>query len=328
MMINLMLKNWVVLRVQQGSVYLLPLYIGLLMSANLFAQDSETATDEVDNQPQLTVLEKGQAPHQLLRVRAKTGQKSRHEMAMSLKMKSEANGDAMPAMDMPKMKFVMETTVTDVSSNGDISSTIRYSDIGVEPGPDTMPGMVEAMEGVLKSMIGITIKSVVDNRGIPKENSIDMPDSVNPMVRQQMEETSKSLDQMISPFPEEAIGLGGKWKLVSPMEAGGMKLVQTAVFTIVELDSESVSVTVEISQQADPQDINLPNAPGTTARLKSYKCTGKGKSKLSLTSILPDESNADIAVEMELTVSTFGQEIAIVQDLETKVALKALPPKE
>ena len=286
--------------------------------------DPPAADTGSNNKTQVILLEAGQTPHQVLRMKPVKGQTHRHEMSMQMKMASEANGQGMPGVDSPPMTFTMESTVTDIKENGDFDVTVVYTDAGLgdDSGP---PEMVEALTDVMQSMIGIRFNSLINARGATEKTEVEMPDSVNPLVRQQISEMAKSLDQMTSPFPEEAIGLGGKWKLVSPMETGGIKLTQTTIFTVEALTADTVTVSVAISQEAPPQDIDVPDAGGAKVRLESLTCQGTGRSKLNLQSVLADQVDLKIELELEMNVQSFGQEIDIVQTVENQMQIKAVP---
>lgn len=282
------------------------------------------ATPTAGATTQVILLEPGQAPHQVLRMKPVKGQTHRHEMSMQMKMSSEANGQSMPGVDSPPMIFTMESTVTDVKDNGDFDVTVVYTDAGLgeDSGP---PEMVQALTDVMQSMIGIRFNSLINSRGATEKTEIEMPDSVNPLVRQQISEMAKSLDQMTSPFPAEAIGLGGKWKLVSPMETGGIKLTQTTVFTVEAMTADTVTVSVAITQEAPAQDVNVPDAGGAKVRLESLTCQGTGRSQLNLQSVLADQVDIKIELELEMNVSSFGQEIDILQIVENQMQIKAIP---
>ncbi len=299
-----------------------------LASAGYWPQETANppaaAAPTGSNAAQVILLEAGQAPHQVLRMKPVKGQTHRHEMSMQMKMASEANGQGMPGVDSPPMTFTMESTVTDVKENGDFDVTVVYTDAGLgdDSGP---PEMVEALTDVMQSMIGIRFNSLVNSRGATEKTEIEMPDSVNPLVRQQISEMAKSLDQMTSPFPQEAIGLGGKWKLVSPMETGGIKLTQTTIFTVEAMTADTVTVSVAISQEAPAQDVDVPDAGGAKVRLESLTCQGTGRSQLNLQSVLADLVDIKIELELEMNVQSFGQEIDIIQTVENQMKIKAVP---
>jgi hypothetical protein len=279
----------------------------------------ETAT----NQPVVTLVDAGQAPRRALRLRPTVGSKQRHELTMAMTMGSEANGQKSPSMKVPTVKYTMDSTISEVAANGDVSFSVEYADARTVKDDETPLEMIASMEGVMESLIGLQFQSTVDQRGFAKGVTLELPDGIDPVVAGQIDQLSKSVEQLTSPFPAEEVGVGGKWKLATPMDSGGMKFVQTVEYTVVEMSENGVSVNVEISQAAEEQEIALPDA-GVTARLLSLDCRGKGQMKLNLGAIFSDEASIKADVTVEMMVSA-GQDIELTQEVSTHVQLKAMP---
>ncbi len=274
-------------------------------------------------QPTVTLLEAGQAPHRVLRLRPTVGSKMRHDMEMSMTMGSIANGQKSPSRKIPTVRYTMDSTVTEVASNGDVSFTVEYSDATVLQDDDTPLELVAGMDEMTTSMIGLQIKSTVDHRGFSKGVTLQLPAGIAPAVANQISQISQSVEQLTSPYPEEAVGVGGKWKVVSPMESGGMKFVQTMEYTVVDMTDDTLNVTVSVRQDAEEHELDLPDAE-VTARLRSLECLGNGRSKLNLTAVLAEEANVKVDVKVVIIVDA-GQEVEVVQDVTTEVQFKAVP---
>lgn len=279
--------------------------------------------ESAGQQPEVTLLEAGQAPQRALRLRPSVGQKQRHEFEMSMSMESDTNGQAAPRVNIPTVKYTLDSTVSEVAENGDISFTVEYTDASVVESDDIQIELLTPMEELANSLIGLQVKSIVDQRGFAKGVQMEIPEGIAPAAAQQMEQLSKSLEQLTSPFPVEPVGVGGKWKVVVPMNTGGMKLVQTMEYTVVEMTDDTLSVSIAISQQAEEQELDLPEA-GVPARLMSLECRGTGRLKLNLTSVLADESSVKADVTVVIVIDA-GQKYEVTQDVTTEAKLKAVP---
>ncbi|MDP1562584.1 MAG: DUF6263 family protein [Pirellulaceae bacterium] len=286
----------------------------------------EKVQEKAANQPQVLLVDAGQAPHRTLRLSPSVGSKQRHELTMAMTMGSEANGQKSPSMKIPTVKYTMDSTISDVSATGDVAFTVEYTDATIVKDDQAPLDMIESMEGVMTSLIGLQFKSTVDHRGFAKGVTLELPEGIDPVVAGQIEQLSNSVEQLTSPFPAEAVGVGGKWKLTTPMNSSGMKFVQTVQYTVVEMTESTVTVTVEISQAAEEQEMDLQDA-GVEARLLSLDCRGQGRMKLNLAAIFSDEASVKADVKVEMIVKA-GQDIELTQEVSTHVQLKALPLPE
>ncbi|MBL8892266.1 MAG: hypothetical protein JNL67_19985 [Planctomycetaceae bacterium] len=279
--------------------------------------------ESAGQQPEVKLIEAGQAPHRALRLRPTVGYQQRHELEMSMSMESDTNGQAAPRVNIPTVKYTLDSTVTEVTPEGDISFTVEYSDASVVDNDEIQLELLTPMEEMATSMIGLKVKSTVDYRGFAKGVQMEIPDGMPATAAQQMEQLSKSLEQLTSPFPVEPVGVGGKWKVVVPMNSGGIQLLQTMEYTVLEMANDVVTLTVDISQQAEEQELELPEA-GLPTRLTSLECQGTGRLKLNLSSVLADESSVKADVTVVIVVEA-GQEFEVTQDVTTEAKLKAVP---
>lgn len=285
------------------------------------------AQEEPSQQPQVIVEDVGQAPQRALRLRPTVGSKQRHQLSMSMAQGSGADGEAPQRVKIPTVQYTLDSTITEVNADGEIAFTVAYTDAAVLEEDGVNPDMIASMEGVTTSMIGLQFKSTVDQRGFAKGVELELPPGIDPVVAAQVEQMSKSVEQLTSPFPEEAVGVGAKWKLVTPMNSGGMKFTQTVRYTVVEMTEDIVTVTVEISQDAKEQELDLADIGDLTVRLVSLDCRGQGRMKLNLKSIFSDEAvvKADLTVEM---IVNAGRDMEMTQEVTTEVKLQALPIAE
>lgn len=282
------------------------------------------AQEESTRRPQVILEEAGQSPLRTLRLRPTKGSQQRHELTMAMTMGSEANGQKSPEMKIPTVKYTMDSSITDVASNGDVAFTVEYVAAKIVEDQQASPDMIAGMEQMMASIVGLQFKSTVDQRGFSKGVTIELPDGMDPGVAAQIDQLSKSVEQLTSPFPAEAVGVGAKWKLVTPIDSGGMKFIQTARYTVVEMTEDTVTATLEISQDADEQDMDLSDSDGMKVRLISLDCRGRGRMTLHLAAIFSNEASVKADVTVKMIVDS-GQEVELTQEVSTEVQLKAIP---
>ena len=134
------------------------------------------------------------------------------------------------------------------------------------------------------------------------------------------------MNRLSCPVPAEPIGLGGKWRVIQDVNANGMQLTQTSVHEITELDSSGFTMSISVTQDAQPQEIKNPALPaGATIKLDSLDTTGTGTgtSSLSTTSIFPVKSELQIETKVNMAVSAAGQNQKVTTDLKMEMTLEA-----
>lgn len=66
------------------------------------------------------------------------------------------------------------------------------------------------------------------------------------------------------PLPEEAVGVGARWRVVTALRAGGVVLKQTATYRLAAADDTAWTIELEAERIGEPQDIAVPGKPGAS----------------------------------------------------------------
>ncbi len=66
---------------------------------------------------------------------------------------------------------------------------------------------------------------------------------------------------LVVPLPDEAVGVGARWRVVTALRTGGAVLKQTATYTLTAADAGAWTVAIESERIGEPQDIVMPGAP-------------------------------------------------------------------
>ncbi len=263
--------------------------------------------DEVESreseQPKtiVTLIDAGAEPRVPLRFRPPAGQVTHTEMLTRMTMTQQIGDMQAPSMAMPEMRIVMTTTVDDVSDDGSITTTAEFTDTSVDDEPGVNPMMRQEMQNMLRSMRGTTVQSTVTDRGIVLAAEMDLPDTVDPAMRLQMEGLASSLEQFASPVPDEAVGIGAKWTVRSTLTDHGMTIEQTATFTLRSKNGDELELDVEMEQTAPQQNVDNPGLPpGATMELIRLSTEGKGRTRLNLAQVMPIQANVDMISDSEM----------------------------
>ena len=244
------------------------------------------------NGPSLEVLEQGKSPRHLLRYKVQEG--TTHELVMSMSM-------SMGAGSTVTVDLTIELTIVKVTAQGDITYEFRFTDVGSEAGP--LPGMDD--------LIGMSGMFVVDSRGVHKSGAVRLADGASPQFKQMMTKFEESMQQLSCPFPQEEVGVGAKWKLGHKIKTPAFSLDQTTTFELVEFDGRRGRLKVSITQEADDEEMKLPN--GMTVKLVELRSKGSGELEFDLSKPFPVNSHVNMTTNLKVSMKgrTASQTIGI-----------------
>jgi len=255
------------------------------------------------------LLAPGAEPRQELRLQPKVNTKQITTITTTMDAVGTLSGQPMPSIEIPASVMKMETTITQVEANGDIHSQFSFTDADVTPAPNSLPELVNGLRSAIKGIVGLKGTSIVDNRGQIKAGNIDLPEGSDPIANQLFKQISNSLAQASSPLPQEAVGIGAKWRVASVLNVSGINLSQSTIYELVTLKDNVATFNVSMEQQAQSQKLSLPGMPtGATLTLKSLKSQGQGQIVVPLDIAIPARSVIAIRSRNEMNVKPANDE--------------------
>ncbi|UNU24622.1 DUF6263 family protein [Microcoleus vaginatus] len=272
--------------------------------------------------PQVVLLNPGVEPRQELRLKPAINVKETTVMTLKMDMEISAAGRSSPVAKIPVSVMTFETKVTKIDPNGDIHYEFAYinADIAGDTG-NTQSAARDAMRSALKNMVGVKGSFIMDNRGFHKGGDIILPEGADNNVKQMVRQMSKSLEQLASPLPAEAVGKGAKWRVSSSSDLTGMNVKEIATYELASWQDGVASLNVSIEEQANPQNITSPQLPaGTTLTLKSFSSQGRGKVTGRLDRLNPFRSTVSISSNSEMSAKTAGS--SQESTIKTKMAME------
>ena len=281
----------------------------------------KAATKGAPPEPVVTLIEAGTDPKPL-RLSLTKGQSVTAEMIMKMTMKMDINGMKPPQVALPPTRMLMKMDVTDV-----MADTFNYTFEVTEAAPMKAEGVqgpvMEAMAKALKNAIGLKGKGTIDNRGMNKGATFDLPPNMDPQTRQLMDGMRDAVGRMSAPLPKEPVGVGGKWKVAQQLNQNGMTLDQTATYTVKAIDGNKLTFDVSVDMNAKAQEVKAPGMPaGATMMLEEMKGSGGGTTVQSLSSLLPDLAKVKIDTSMKSTVKAGGQSQKMAMDMTMDVTIQ------
>jgi hypothetical protein len=269
------------------------------------------------------LLDAGSEPRTVLRLHPAVGDKQTMTMTMKMAMTMSAGDKPMPAMEIPAMVMTMDVEVKDISTNGEITYGMVFSDATVADDTNTMPAIAAAMKSSLDTIRGMTGTGQLSDHGMLKGLEMKLPAGADPQMSQTMGQMKESFSSSSLPLPEEAVGPGAKWEYKTKLKSQGMTIDQTATYELVSVDGDRLTLRITITQSAAGQKIQNPTMPGLAVDLNKMTGAGTGDSTLDLGHIMP--VSATIAEDMEtiMGVNVGQQKQTMDMKMNMKVSMES-----
>ena len=270
---------------------------------------SDLSVPAIDSKPsQVELINLGVEPRQQLRLKPSLGIKQTTTMTVKTEMAVSTAGTSAKVNKVPTIVLTIDTQATKIDANGDIHYEFSYTNVDVAADTPNLPtAALDSMRSAVKKLVGLKGSFIMDSRGGNKGGSFTLPAEADNNLKQMVQNMSKSLQQLGSPLPAEAVGKGAKWRISFPSNAGGMNVNQTAIYELIDLQDGVVTLKTSIEQQANPQNLTLPQLPaGSTMAIKSFVSQGQGEVIMRLDQLMPVRSVVSMNSNSEMTLKMAG----------------------
>ncbi len=211
----------------------------------------------VGEQPRVVLVDSGEGEKSELRYRFSAG--SIHEMVMTMTMTMQMLGPQGRAMQMPGMRVAMVVEVLEANED---RARIYWSIpndpdlVGTEGAP---PERFAKLREDLRVMLSFRWESTVTSLGVMEEMEFEV-DTEDPGLEQFLEAMRQSMRQLTTPFPEEPVGVGARWKTLQRL-TGPVTLYQLTSFELLQRTGSSVTLGMKMEQLTPKQTMVLPETP-------------------------------------------------------------------
>jgi Family of unknown function (DUF6263) len=270
---------------------------------------------------QVKLLEPGAEPRNVLRFHPKPGDKQSMLMTMKIGMAIKAGELPEQPLKLPTMKLVIDVTVKDVASNGDITYDIVTSDASVTEEPDVVAQVAEAMKNSVGAMKGVGGTGTISSRGISKGTDIKAPAGADPQLNQFVEQMKEMMSRVVPSLPEQAVGAGAKWEIKMPIKSQGMTFNQTETYELASLDGERGSAKTSVTQTASNQKIQNPLMPGIKVDLTRMNGHGTKTVTFDLAQLIPAESTVELRQDAATSMTTSDSSQKQTTTIKTELKL-------
>jgi hypothetical protein len=259
--------------------------------------------------PVVKLLDPGAEPRAVASYALVKGAAKPLQMGMDLEMGMDAGELKLPSTRLPRMVLVFDFSAGDQKgTDWPIEGKLR--NVSVEAKGAAQDQIAAALRPQLGALAGIGMTYFLDVKGRVRDVKVTLPDSLPAMAGQMMSGMTQSLESMTSPLPDEPIGVGATWEVLSRIVANGADLLQISTFTLEKREEKLLSLDSVVRQYVAKETVNPPGMPpGTKARLVSYKFKGGGKTVFDTADVAPrsGSSSANSAMQIELQMEVDGK---------------------
>lgn len=281
--------------------------------------------DEATQQGIVVSLDRaGEGERAPLRYRLVPGATERGEMWMHMTVAMDSPLADLPDIDTPPM--TTEVSVQCVEARDDGTYRLRIVITGVQIDSQSYPPeVVAAVREIGQSMVGLSMDSVIDDRGRSLDVQMDIPSSVSPSLRDRLVHTTQLIRDLATPFPEEPVGVGASWKTETDATTQhGVHLRQRTTYTLIERDGDRVVLGVRIAQAFDPGAVQL-SEPGSTLDLTSGEGAGSGQVTMDMGRIFPVASSSAARSHQEMILHGAQGDLPMSVEVEVTTRVAADP---
>jgi hypothetical protein len=274
---------------------------------------------DLPDKPTVEVLEAGSEPRERLRYQFEPGRTEHMDIEMKMKVSMKLGSRNLPSRPIPPIHYRASITHRELTSEGHLKYDMKVDTIEIAADSEADPRLVRKLEEKVAPLEKLTASAIVTERGRTRDAQYDVPEGVDPAMRDQLRSFKKSLQQMSPLLPEKAVGPGARWTVVFPMKTNGVAMTQHATYTLRSRDGNQAELDVDITHQAEPQPMPT-KGPGMQATLDSLTGGGSGELALDLGRLV-SEWEASTETQMEATAQSgsrtvpmhigFGLDLAI-----------------
>lgn len=239
------------------------------------------------------LLQPGTAPHRALRYHLTKGTRTRSELVTDLDIKSDEQSGPTPTLVVG-----FETLVDDVLADGTakLRLTITHTTVRDRAGSVLTSDLVQSQAAAMQ---GVVITEMLGPDGKLEGARVEAAPGTSDKVRAQLENLTRSLQQVAMRMPHEPVGLGATWRERKPLPDGGIRAMSETTYTLTSLMDSTIGYTSVGTSTAAAQTVEQD---GMTAEVTSARGSSEARGSVDLSRYaLTVTSTSKLTTEMSVS---------------------------
>ncbi|MFM2431654.1 MAG: hypothetical protein RLZZ511_2867 [Cyanobacteriota bacterium] len=244
------------------------------------------------------VLVVGAQPTAKLRLSPKKGQQQSLTMSLVSTSQASLNNQPLPDLDLPAIQVTLDSAVTDVAINGEIQQRFAYRQVRISNPSDANSAITKPLTEQLQALEGVSGAAVITDAGVQKSIQLRFPSTMTPAQQAMLDQLSQSMNNLASPLPTGPIGIGSRWRQVSPIMINGSTFTQTATYNLTDLKDNIATIAVDLAIATDTKVLPTNQPLIGDLAIQSMTASGNGQLTWDLRQLMPQQSNMSINVKL------------------------------
>ncbi|MGE0867288.1 MAG: DUF6263 family protein [Kofleriaceae bacterium] len=226
---------------------------------------SQNAADVATPSAAISLVEPGAEPRRRLRYDLVPHARERFEIETKLHISTAFTNTVLEegqrSVEVPTVRLVGHVEVTSVSSRGEAVISSVVDDVAVfDDSAD--PGIRSRTEAEVAVLKGLRTSWRMDPSGRTVDIAVETPKG-SKTVRL-LRSLADSIRENAVVFPEQEVGLGATWQVVSKLSSSSITWTRTVKYRVTALTETSVTVLTQVVMRASSQALSVePNATTT-----------------------------------------------------------------
>lgn len=247
--------------------------------------------------PTVVLLEKGKEPLAELKYELPTDAKETSTLKMEMSMGMNLGGGRQSQMTMPLVELVIaQATAPKREASGDIAITSVFTALGVTPASGADERMTAEFTKGLDSLKGMKITQVMTPKGRIRNAKMELAPGAPPQSAALAEQMQRSLDNVMTPLPDEPVGEGARWIVLMRINSGA-DILQWTTYRLKSKKGKVMELEALVSQLVASPELA---AQGPGAAIQSFVSGGTGSTTMDLGHLSPDKGNAIVSSSMSV----------------------------
>ncbi|NDL55480.1 DUF6263 family protein [Phytoactinopolyspora mesophila] len=248
-----------------------------------------------------TLHDAGDDPQRILELSPAAGDRIELEMWTAVETELLIDGEDSSFVDTPDIHLGMVVTVDEVNDD-EIVMSFEYDDARATTA--THVAMTEAVESVAGLTGTLTTSRSGGFADVEIADRAQLESGAGHEVPVVLGDLEWMLTDMPVLFPDEAVGIGGRWTTAYPTDGDVLPACIQTTYTLTALDDESYEVSVEWAEDVVPTTVERDGA--MSAEVVGGSTAGSITSSGTLGSPLPETSSIVVSHELEEEVERDG----------------------
>lgn len=254
----------------------------------------------------MKLLEDGKPPRRRLHYEWHLDEKEQLSMDLRTAVSTESAGGRQGEVPLPSVHILIAIDPQSITPDDDLHYAWRVTSATVEAAEETTSQLAEGLRAEVAEITRLAGSALVTDRGLAREVTITSRRPIRHPGTGMAEQVRQTLRDVAAPLPEEAVGVGARWRRLSQLDVQDAIVTQAETFRLVELQGSRGMLDDALAQTAPPQALPVPEGlEGEPARMESMLASGQERVHFDLSRLVP-QTAFDGTAQMVLSDQSLG----------------------